>query len=109
MSGYKPTTDEVREEFVFAHQDVDMDGNVLVSLDEAFARWGRWLAEVKRAAAAKALTDAADELERANASPNLIELESMYAGFYSGIRSTTASNVEKLRTRAAAYRREETE
>ena len=62
------------------------------------------MAAIERAAAAKALTDAADDLERANASPNLIELESRYAGFYSGIRTTTASNVEKLRARAAEIR-----
>ena len=70
----------------------------------AAQRFDEWLASVERAAAAKALTDAADELERANASPNLIELESRYGGFYSGIRSSTASNVETLRARAAEIR-----
>ena len=60
MSEYTPTTAEVREEFVFGHQEVDMDGNVVVSLDEAFARWGRWLAEVERVAAEKAWLEGAD-------------------------------------------------
>ena len=84
-----PTTEQVRLATGFKH-----------SIQAE--RFDRWLAEVERAAAEKALTDAADDLERANASPNLIELESRYAGFYSGIRTTTASNVEKLRARAAA-------
>ena len=44
---YTPTTEEVREEFIFGHQEVDMDGHVVVSFDEAKARWERWLAAVK--------------------------------------------------------------
>ena len=51
MSEYTPTTDEVREEFVYGHQEVDMRGDVVVSFDEANVRWDRWLAEVERAAA----------------------------------------------------------
>ena len=89
---FTPTEWEVREQYAA--------GNI-----HAEAEFDRMIAEVERAAAAKALTDAADELERANASPNLIELESRYAGFYSGIRSTTASNVDKLRARAAECRK----
>ena len=61
MSEYTPTTAEVREEFVYGHQEVDMRGNVVVSFDEANVRWDRWLAEVERAAAEKALTDAAKD------------------------------------------------
>lgn len=60
MSEYTPSTDEVREEFMFGHQEADMDGNVVVSLNEAFARWGRWLAEVERAAAEKGWDRCAD-------------------------------------------------
>lgn len=93
MSGWMPSTSQVRADF----------GELAEGASERrLAGFDRWLAEVERAAAAKALTDAADELEGANASPNLIELESRYGGFYSGIRSTAASNVEKLRARAAA-------
>ena len=88
---FTPTEWEVRNEYA--------GGNI-----HAEAEFDRMIAEVERAAAARALTDAADELERANASPNLIELESRYGGFYSGIRSSTASNVETLRARAAEIR-----
>ena len=94
MSDYTPTTEEVRD----AYSGHDFDQALAV------APFDRWLASVERSVAAKALTDAADELERANASPNLIELESRYGGFYSGIRSSTASNVETLRARAAEIR-----
>lgn len=45
---YTPTTDEVRDEFIYGHQEVDMDTyELLVSFDEAQARWERWLASVK--------------------------------------------------------------
>ena len=54
MSEYTPTTAEVREEFVYGHQEVDMRGNVVVSFDEANVRWDRWLAKVERAAAERA-------------------------------------------------------
>ena len=59
MSEYTPTTAEVREEFVYGHQEVDMRGNVVVSFDEANVRWDRWLAKVERAAAEKAYSEAA--------------------------------------------------
>lgn len=48
--GYTPTTEEVREEWMLATQEVDMDGHVIVSSDEAFAMFDRWLASVKASA-----------------------------------------------------------
>lgn len=54
MSEYTPTTDEVREEFIYGHQELDMDGNVVVSFDEAQERWDRWLAKRDAELAAKA-------------------------------------------------------
>ena len=47
MSEYKPTEDEVREEWAYGAQDLDMDGNVVVSLDEGFAQFDRFIATVK--------------------------------------------------------------
>lgn len=47
MTDYTPTTDEVREEYVYGAQEVDLDGQVVVSFDEADARFDRWLASVK--------------------------------------------------------------
>ena len=55
----------------------------------------RWLAEVERAAAAKALTDAADDFERSG---------------LAGLEPVVNLAIDRvLRARAAAYRREETE
>lgn len=102
MTDYTPTTENVRQTFAYIQAGLDDDDGYPFVMHVHVEAFDRWLASVERAVAAKALTDAADELERANASPNLIELESRYGGFYSGIRSSTASNVETLRARAAA-------
>ena len=55
MTEYTPNAEEVREEYVYGTQEVDMDGNVVVSFDEACARWDRFLARVRRDAAREAL------------------------------------------------------
>ena len=47
MSEHTPTEDEVREEWAYGAQDLDMDGNVVVSLDEGFAQFDRFIATVK--------------------------------------------------------------
>lgn len=107
MSGYTPEVGEVRDSLVYLnkyHAKQYGDVDLLVVGSETAGQFDRMIAKVERAAAEKALTDAADELERVNASPNLIELEARHAGFYSGIRATTASNVEKLRARAVQIR-----
>ena len=52
---YVPNAEEVREEYVYGTQEVDMDGNVIVSFDEACARWDRFLARVRRDAARGAI------------------------------------------------------
>lgn len=44
-TAYKPTTKVVRDEWCYGVQDVDMDGNVVVSFDEAGRQFDRWLAE----------------------------------------------------------------
>ena len=44
MTDYTPTTEEVREEYVYGAQEVDLDDRVVVSFDEADARFDRWLA-----------------------------------------------------------------
>ena len=102
MSDYTPTLEDAKRTYAYIQGGLDHDEGYKPFYQVHEDAFDRMIAEVERAAAVKALADAADELERANASPNLIELESRYAGFYSGIRSTTASNVEKLRARAAA-------
>lgn len=55
---YVPTTAEVRDEYMFATQEVDMDGYVIVSAQEAYARFDRWLAEVKAETLREAARDA---------------------------------------------------
>lgn len=49
MSDYTPTTEYVREEFTYGAQDLDMDGNVVVSFVEAGAQFDRWLARERAA------------------------------------------------------------
>lgn len=41
---YTPTTETVRGAYQFVAQEVDWDGNVVVSVDEAGAQFDRWLA-----------------------------------------------------------------
>ena len=60
---YVPNAEEVREEYVYGTQEVDMDGNVIVSFDEACARWDRFLARVRRDAAANALYEVATNID----------------------------------------------
>lgn len=62
MSDYVPTTDEVRDSLVYlnkyyAKQYGDVD--LLVVGSETAAQFDRWLAEVEREAAARALEEAA--------------------------------------------------
>lgn len=45
---YTPSDEDVREEYVYGAQDVDIDGHIVVSFDEACARWDRFLARVRR-------------------------------------------------------------
>jgi len=55
---YVPSEKEVREEYVYGAQEVDMDGRVVVSFDEACSRWDRFLARVRRDAKAEAWDEA---------------------------------------------------
>ena len=67
MSEYTPTESDVREGWVYGAQDVDMDGNVVVSFDEAIAQFDRFIARVKAEAAAgaqKEMADLQDENDR---------------------------------------------
>ena len=67
------------------------------------------LAEVERAAAEKALTEAADDIDRRRSEPGLVHLDVKYAGYYAGIRSGMDSSSKALRTRSDSYRRSEGE
>ena len=60
MSEYTPTESDVRAEWVYSAQDVDMDGNVVVSFDEALAQFDRFIARVKAEAVAGAQKELAD-------------------------------------------------
>ena len=44
---YTPTESDVREAWAYGAQDVDMDGNVVVSFDEALAQFDRFIGRVK--------------------------------------------------------------
>lgn len=74
---YTPTTEQVRATY--------LGGTLIEFREEGFGRFQRWLAEVERAAAAKALEDAAREIYPRDSGE--------------GIRL-------ELRARAEAYRRE---
>ena len=61
-------------------------------------------ARAERAAAARALEDAADEIESRRNVPGLVYLDVRYAGYYTGIRSGMESDSKALRARAAEIR-----
>ena len=60
MDEYTPTESDVREEWAYGAQDLDMDGNVVVSFDEALAQFDRFIARVKAEAVAGARKELAD-------------------------------------------------
>ena len=60
MDEYTPTESDVREEWAYGAQDLDMDGNVVVSFDEALAQFDRFIARVKAEAVAGAQKEMAD-------------------------------------------------
>lgn len=51
VKNYTPTDDEVRDAYTYDAQEVDMDGNVIVSHNEAIDQWDRWLVKTRLAAA----------------------------------------------------------
>lgn len=68
MTDYLPTTDEVRGSLVFlnkhfAEQHADVDVDLLVVESETAAQFDRMIAEVERAAAARALEEATSSFE----------------------------------------------
>jgi hypothetical protein len=88
MNGYTPTTEEVRGDY--AHFQVPGGTDpVTGEFAEGLAEFDRWLAEVERVAAEKALLDAADAHEA-------VAGKDSYGGAW-------------LRARAEAYRQERKE
>lgn len=88
---FTPTEWEVREQYAA--------GNI-----HAEAEFDRMIAEVERAAAARALEEAADGIESRRNEPGLVHLDVRYAGYYTGIRSGMESDSKALRARAAEIR-----
>lgn len=88
---FTPTEWEVRDEYAA--------GNI-----HAEAEFDRMIAEVERAAAARALEEAADGVESRRNEPGLVHLDVRYAGYYTGIRSGMESDSKALRVRAAEIR-----
>ena len=88
---FTPTEWEVRDEYAA--------GNI-----HAEAEFDRMIAEVERAAAARALEEAADGIESRRNEPGLVHLDVRYAGYYTGIRSGMESDSKALRARAAEIR-----
>lgn len=80
------------------NQTETKSGNNFVSLDP------EKVAEVERAAAARALEEAADGIESRRNEPGLVHLDVRYAGYYTGIRSGMESDSKALRARAAEIR-----
>ena len=72
--------------------------------EESAAEYRRMIAEVERAAAARALEEAADGIESRRNEPGLVHLDVRYAGYYTGIRSGMESDSKALRVRAAEIR-----
>ena len=88
---FTPTEWEVREQYA--------GGNI-----HAEGEFDRMIAEVERAAAARALEEAADGIESRRNEPGLVHLDVKYAGYYTGIRSGMESDSKALRVRAAEIR-----
>ena len=88
---FTPTEWEVREQYAA--------GNI-----HAEAEFDRMNAEVERAAAVRALEEAADGIESRRNEPGLVHLDVRYAGYYTGIRSGMESDSKALRARAAEIR-----
>lgn len=66
--------------------------------------YNRHISKVERAAAARALDLAADEIESRRNVPGLVHLDVRYGGYYTGIRSGMESDSKALRARAAEIR-----
>ena len=106
MSEYTPTTSEVREQFARGARG-GYGGSAEAGAHRHVAaqnKFDRWLAEVERAAAARALEEAADGIESRRNEPGLVHLDVRYAGYYTGIRSGMESDSKALRVRAAEIR-----
>lgn len=54
-SDYTPTTEDIRGEWRYSVQEVDTEGNVVVSFEEADAQFQRWLAQHDAEVRAEAL------------------------------------------------------
>jgi len=89
---YTPTTDEVRS----AAATLNMC---------SYSEFDRWLAEVERAAAEKALLALLNETTAVVNDKTLIELADKYAGFYSGVRSGGQREESRIREHLERYRR----
>ena len=102
-SEYTPNTASVREGLVaLARGDAARHGDVDLAVveSEVMGQFDRMIAEVERAAAEKALTDAA----------NAVLVSDWWAEDVTNSSGNTCEAVrEWLRNRAAAYRREDTE
>ena len=106
MSEYTPTTSEVREQFARGARG-GYGGSAEAGAHRHVAaqnKFDSWLAEVERAAAARALEEAADGIESRRNEPGLVHLDVRYAGYYTGIRSGMESDSKALRARAAEIR-----
>ena len=108
MTEYIPTLDEVRDKYADARVGIGewtrFDESVKQAVESAYAEFDRMIASVERAAAARALEEAADDIESRRNEPGLVHLDVRYAGYYTGIRSGMESDSKALRVRAAEIR-----
>ena len=96
MSDYTPTVDEVRDRYADGRTGIGewtrFDESVKRAVEEAYAEFDRMIAEVERAAAAKALEEFADQ---------------MTTGFNAGTLNAERRAIKReARARAEAYRQE---
>ena len=63
MSEHTPTESDVRAEWAYGAQDLDVDGNVVVSFDEALAQFDRFIARIKAEAYADGMRAVADWID----------------------------------------------
>ena len=99
MTEYIPTLDEVRDKYADARVGIGewtrFDESVKQAVESAYAEFDRMIAEVERAAAARALEEFADQ---------------MTTGFNAGTLNAERRAIKReARARAEAYRQEREE
>ena len=98
---WTPTTDQVRSFYAHDSEDEYRDPIAYPShVRSAEQAFDRWLAQVQREAAVKALREAADNMDARTNKNELIARADRWEGYYSGVLSSIMKESSALRARA---------